>query len=365
MLSGILNPEDYHVNGTDIVMELLGQLYPTNQIGSKLRPGTGRCFVPVQVAMDAINLVFPPHKDVADAMEAERAKNQQGFGKNVGFKKVSVRMRLSEERRMQLQSHIQEKMVVDYDNLPKELRQRQHGGTKKDNQTNGKQQQGSQFNRGSQYIDTDNLLKLGYRFWKEQYIYNRDTLVEVFIKFDTDGDGVMGYVEFSKLMKHISGNNTHLSNRKLERMFREANNDYDMDDDSNTLSHEELRRLAEVCMSNGIVVDQDRDEVIDHLLGFIDDQLKEHAVEKIQKQFRGYGVRTMSHVFKWRRARRKLKTMRLMVKADALTSSIVQSLQMATDAPVIALQRVRTQRIAEKESTAARGELEPGEPPGS
>jgi hypothetical protein len=325
MLSGILSPNEYHVNGADVVMELLAQIYPNNQITSKMRPGTGRCFVPVQVALDAVHLVFPPHQDIVDAMAAERAKTSSGFGKSAGFKKVSVRMRLSEERHMQLQSHIMERMVVDYDNLPRELRQKQHGGTRRDDQTSGKQQQGTHI-KGGKYVDTDELMKVAFRFWKEQYEYNRDMLVEVFVKFDADGDGVMGFMEFSKLMRHISGN-THLSNRKLERMFREANNDYDMDDDSTTLSRDELRKLAEVCMANGIVVDQDRDEVIEHLLGFIDEQLKEGAIMKIQRQYRGHGVRCKSHVFKWRRARRKMKAMRTMVCDSHQAANIVSKLK--------------------------------------
>ena len=117
----------------------------------------------------------------------------------------------------------------------------------------------------------DELLKLSYRYWKEQYEYNKTTLVTAFEQFDEDKDGHLQFAEFSKLMQFVSGD-THLSNRKLERMFREANSSYDFDDDSQALSHEELRHLAEVCMSNGIVVDTERDEMMEHLMAYVEEE---------------------------------------------------------------------------------------------
>ena len=127
------------------------------------------------------------------------------------------------------------------------------------------------------------------------------------------------FAEFSKLMQFVSGD-THLSNRKLERMFREANSSYDFDDDSQALSHEELRHLAEVCMSNGIVVDTERDEMMEHLMAYVEEEMRNEAARVIEKHLRGYRVRAHGAVSKWRTAKRKLKAFKHLHAADSSSS---------------------------------------------
>jgi uncharacterized membrane protein YgcG/Ca2+-binding EF-hand superfamily protein len=312
-LCGILEPENSAEGATDIVLELLAQVFPTKSIAKNLGGGPGSSYVHAQACEDAYHNVFP----LADSAAHERRMNEKkhqssGFAARSGHKQATVRMKLGNPAQVRLHNQIRN-AAVGFEKLPEHTRKRIERSVTSLKQTTRSSVilQAPVDVGATGYIDVDTFLWLGYSAWEEQHQHNLSNLVNIFRAFDEDGDQRMGFEEFSKLMRYIGGRKPP-SQIELQRMFREVSEDLVGVEDGGKqhLTEQDLYVLAHVCLKHGVTASTGSDDLVSGLVGWMEQNLNEDAAVSIQRLFRGHGARATPAVVHWRKAWRKLRAIR-------------------------------------------------------
>lgn len=113
-------------------------------------------------------------------------------------------------------------------------------------------------------INLDLLLQCCFEVWTEQNHIEETRLTGLFQSFDLDGDGFLSFEEFEQLVSTCDTGNEDISSRQVKRLFTEASELCDEDDeDDNLVNMDEFRILAKLCLQHGIIVHTEVDEYLD------------------------------------------------------------------------------------------------------